>query len=412
MRRIRPEISFLIVLVVILAGGAGLTWVNQNILVPLGGDQVYAPIWEASRVAMETRAADPYSAEAVRLSAMLLGEGGTPRFVYPYYSLVLFGPFARISPYSLSRAVWMTFNFFCAVGLAFTAVQLTRWRPGVWGTLFFVLFAFGRVEVIRALWLGNPALVISLIIAIAMLLVIRGRDVGAGILFGLTMIKPEMVALLLPFVLVWAVSKRRMSLVWSMLGVMVVLVAGSLVIAPQWLLNNYMALLDFYQAGFPASPAAFVWVWTPDAGPWAMGLPAVLLAGVMLISWWAALGRDERWFLWTAALTLVITQLIGLPTSLSSQVVLVIPFVLVFSVWAQRWPRQGRQLSQVVMALILNAEWGLFWLTMGGDLAGRPADVFWFLMPVTALVLLYWVRYWALSSIQLRTGHLEALRRL
>jgi len=412
LRRSRPEISFLIVLVLILAGGAGLTWVNQNMLVPLGGDQVYAPIWEASRVAMEARGADPYSLNAVQRSVLLLGEGSAPRFVYPYYSLLLFGPFARISPYSLSRAVWMTFSFFCAVGLAFTAVQLTRWRPGVMGILFFVLFAFGRVEMIRALLLGNPALVISLMIAVAMLLLIRERDVGAGILFGLTIIKPPMVALLLPFVLVWAVSKRRMGLVWSMLGVIVVLLAGSLVIYPEWLLLNYLALLDFFQAGFPASPAAFMWVWLPDAGPWAMGSVFILLAGLMLISWWGALGRDERWFLWTAALTLVITHLIGLPTSLSSHVVLVIPFTLVFSVWAQRWPQQGRQLSLVVMGLLLIAEWGLFWLTMNGDLAGCPGDVFWFLMPVTALVLLYWVRYWALASIQLRTGHLEALRRL
>ena len=30
LRRVRPELLFLIVLILILAGGAGLTWVNQQ----------------------------------------------------------------------------------------------------------------------------------------------------------------------------------------------------------------------------------------------------------------------------------------------------------------------------------------------------------------------------------------------
>jgi hypothetical protein len=408
----RPDILFLIVLVLIVALGVLLVIFTQQVIVPRGGDQVYAPIWEASRAAMRQRGANPYSPDSVRRASQLLGEGSQPRFLYPYYSLILFGPFAQITPYSLSRAVWMVVCFACALGLAVSAVELTRWRPGVVGGLFFVLFAFGRVEMVRALLLGNPALVVSLLVAIGMIMVIQKHDVGAGIFFGLAVIKPTMVALLLPFVLVWAVSRRRMRLVVSMVAMIVLLVAGSFFVYSDWLTMNYLAFLDYYQASFPASPAAFVWTWLPGAGPWAMGVTAILLAGVMLISWWGALGKDERWFLWTSALTIVITNLIGLPTSISDHVLLIIPFTLAFSVWSQRWPGQGNHLSLLIMGIILGAEWSLVWFEMSGDLSGRPAGIFWFLMPLTALVLLYWVRYWALDSIQLRTRHLEALRKL
>ncbi|MBN2043597.1 MAG: DUF2029 domain-containing protein [Anaerolineales bacterium] len=412
MRTRRPDIMFLIVLILIIAMGAILVVFNQRVIVPLGGDQVYAPIWEASRAAMRSPGANPYSLEAVSRASLLMGEGTVPRFLYPYYSLMLFGPFAQITPYSLSRAVWMTVCLACAVGLAASAVQLTRWRPGALAGIMFAVFALGRVEVVRALLLGNPSLVISLLAAMAMLMVVEKIDVGAGVLFGLTMIKPTMVALLLPFVLVWAVSQRRMRLVASLMVTITVLVAASFFIYPDWLGGNYAAFLGYYQASFPSSPAAYVWSWIPGAGPWAMGVTAILLAGLMLISWWGALGKDERWFLWTAALTLTITNLLGVPVSVSDHVLLLIPFALAFSVWSQRWPGQGNQLSLFIMAVILGAEWALFWFEMGGDFWGRPADIFWFLSPLTALVLLYWVRYWALDSIQLRTRHLEALRKL
>ena len=199
-----------------------------------------------------------------------------------------------------------------------------------------------------------------------MLLVVRGKDVGAGILFGLTIIKPQMVALLLPFVLALGglQTSDAAGVEYAGNGDRCCLLVPRL-IYPGWIPMNYLALLDFYEAGFPASPAAFLWAWLPGAGPWAMGVAAFILAGLLLILWWMALGKDERWFLWTAALTIVITNLVGLPTSISNHVLLIIPFALVFSVWTQRWPEKGQQLSLFMMGVILGTEWGLIWLRWG-----------------------------------------------
>jgi len=163
---------------------------------------------------------------------------------------------------------------------------------------------------------------------------------------------------------------------------------------------------------FPSSPGAVLWTWLPNSGPKVMAFFAFGLGFWLVVEWWQSFGKNVRWFLWTAAFTIGISNLIGLPVSLSDHVLLIVPLVLVVSTWVQRWKVNGERLAAVVMALILSVGWGLAWSVQEGSLTSVPAPVMFFFTPVVALILLYWARYWALNSIQLKSKHIEALRRL
>lgn len=412
MRRRRPDLLFLFIILAILLAAGGLTIFNQQVLVPMGGDQVFAPIWDGARIASGGDG-NPYSASSMSLSRVLLGDDyGEPLFLYPYYSLILFGPISEIAPYSLARAIWISVVMMCMVGLVFTALVLTRWRPKPGMVLAFLLFALGQFHSVRAVFLGSPAIVVGLLVALGLLMVVREQYGVAGVFFGLSIIKPDLVILLIPFVLIWGVSKRQMGLVFSILITGGLLVGGAFYFFPQWLLFNYVQFLEYFEQSFPASANAVVWRWLPGHNPRVMVVIAVVLGLWLMLEWWRAFGKDSRYFLWAAALTLVFTNLIGVPTTLSNFVPLIIPLTLAFSTWVQRWRTTGVQITLVVMALLLGLEWGLSWLTMRADLAGQPTGVLLLIYPVVILVLLYWVRYWSLNSIQMRTEHLEALRRL
>jgi hypothetical protein len=403
---------FLGVIIAVLLLAAVMIWINLNILVPSGGDEIFAPLWEATRYAVEGYGS-PYAPGAVARTSILLDDSRLPpHFVYPYYTIPIFAPFALIGSYSLARAVWMTVMLACLVGLTFTALAFTRWRPRGFTVLFYLVFSFGSVPAVRAFYLGNPALLAALLVALGLLMVIQKRYGSAGVLFGLSIIKPQMVVFLLVFVLLWAVSRRHLQLVWSMSFTVIVLVAGSILAAPTWLIANYYQMLEFFRETFPASFAAAVWVWLPTSGPWAMGMTAAALFLWLLVEWWRALSKDERWFLWTASLTLTISHLIGLPSSISNQVILIIPLALVFSLWSQRFQPAGNTLSVVVMITIAGGGWLAYWLTMGANFSNQASTLMLSLRPFVSLLLLYWMRYWALNSVRLKVSHLEALRRL
>lgn len=412
MRTRRPDLMFLILFVLILAAAGGFTYLNQQLIVRQGGNEVFAPIWEGARSAA-TRGENPYTGDAVARSAILLDdESRPPRFLYPYYSLVLFAPIASIPQYSLARAVWMTLTTAAMVGLAFVSLVLTRWRPRALEMLVFLLFAFGGFHVVRAVFLGSPAVLVALLVALGLLLVVREQYGLSGIFFGLSIIKPEMVVLLLPFTLLWAISHRRMGMVWTMLGTILILLGGSLYFFPQWILFNYYQMLAYLRESFPASPSAVIWTWLPQIGPGIMAVLAIALGLWLLVEWWQALGKDSRWFLWAAGLTIVFTNLIGVPTSISNHVLLLVPLTLVFSTWTQRWKVAGARLAVAAMVLLAALEWWVAWRTMEADLTAASSNAMLFYLPVAALLLMYWVRYWALSSVRLKVDHLEALRRL
>lgn len=413
MRTQRPDLTFFGVVIVIILLAVGLTWVNQTYIVPLGGNEVFAPIWDAARNANTLQGGNPYLPEAVARANILLADSPTPvRFVYPYYSLILFGPISLLSPYSLARAVWMTLVALCAIGLAFTGLVVTRWRPNFGMIMLYLAFSLGSYHAVRAMFLGNPAVVVALLVAVGLLLVTREQYGLAGIFLGLSIIKPQMVVLLLPFVLIWAVSIRRMGLVVSLVVTVSVLAGGAFYVFPQWFTYNYNQLLSFFLESFPSSAAGVIWTWLPNSGPKVMAFIAIGLGLWLLLEWWQAFGKDVRWFLWTSALTIVMSNLIGVPTSLSDHILLILPFVLVLSTWVQRWKVNGERLAAVVMALILLLEWGLAWLSMEASLTSTAAPVMYFFSPLLALILLYWVRYWALNSMRMRVRHIEALRKL
>ncbi|HKJ26767.1 MAG TPA: glycosyltransferase family 87 protein [Anaerolineales bacterium] len=400
----------MILLVLLLA--VGVTWFNYNFLVPLGGDEVFAPIWEASQLVLEDNG-NPYTPQAVERSSILLSDSpNPPRFLYPYYSIPVFAPFAMITSYSMARAVWMTVMFGCLVGLIFTALALTRWQPHAFIMLVYLVFALGSIASVRAFFLGNPALLASIFVGFGLLLVVQERYGAAGVFFGLSIIKPQMVFLLLVFVLLWAVSKRYLQMAGSMVLTVLILVGGAVAVSPIWFVYYYYDLLEFFKETFPASFAAAVWAWLPDVGPLAMGLAALGLFIWLLVEWWRALGKDSRWFLWTASLTLTVSCLVGLPSSISNQVVLLVPLALVFSLWSQRFQGQGNTLSVVVMILLLGIDWLAYGLTVGFDLSAPANLLMLILRPAAVLLLLYWVRYWALNSVRLKVSHLEAYRRL
>lgn len=412
MRTRRPDLTFLILFIVILAAAAGLTWLNREVIVRMGGNEVFAPIWEGARSAT-SRGENPYTDDAVARSRILLDDTTRPpRFLYPYFSLILFGPVSAISPYSLARAVWMTLTAVCMVGLAFIGLVLTRWRPGTAVMAIFLLFSLGNFHTLRAIFLGNPAVVVALLVAVGLLLVVREQYGLAGIFFGLSIIKPEMVVLLLPFALLWAVSQRQLGMVWTMMGTILILLGGSIYFFPQWILFNYLQFLAYLKESFPASPTAVIWRWLPGIGPGIIAILGIAMGVWLLVEWWQTFGKDSRWFLWAAGLTIVFTNLIGIPTSISNHALLLVPLALVFSTLVQRWKVAGVRLSVGIMVVLAGLEWLLAWQTMDADMTAVSSEAMLFFLPLATLALMYWVRYWALSSVRLKVDHLEALRRL
>lgn len=274
----------------------------------------------------------------------------------------------------------------------------------------------GWVFLFSALWYhsirpiinGNASVVIALLITLAFLTIRVEQDALAGFFLAFATIKPQMVVLLIPFVLLWAFSHRRWTLINSIIANLVILVVIGYLLEPTWIIENLRQIVAYPEYTLPGSPGAIWAHWLPGVGSQMGWVLTVFMAGMLLWEWRAAWGQDFQWFLWTACLTLTATNLVGVRTATANYIALLPAVLLVFSVWDARWGRLGRWLV-ILSSLLLFA--GLWWLFLATVQVGdQPIQnpIMFFPLPFFLLVGLYWVRYWALHS---STPLLDQMRR-
>lgn len=385
-----------IVFALLLAGGS--TWANYQYASQTETVDAFAPVWSAARQVI-TDQTNPYDLDALRY---YFPEGTDPnsRFVYPFYGMLLFLPFGAISSYPVAKAIWMILLMASFLTVTFGALSLTRWNPPVKILGAVLVFSLAGYPTIRGIYTGNPALMVAMLITLGLRMVILGRSHAAGVLFGLTILKPTMVALLFPYILLYGVSQRDGKLIRSTLVTSGILLLGAFLVYPGWFVQNFAQVVLLYNETFPASISAVISSWLP--GNRFMILSAVLVGLWVVVAWWQSLGKGSRWFLWTAALTLALTELIGIPSSTPNYVVFMIPLLLSFSILEQRWTAGGSILVLLLMVTILLVTWGPFLLISAANPGYPEPRIMLFMLPLIAIGLLYWVRYWALTSVRMQ----------
>ena len=251
MRARRPDLTFLGTLIIFLLLVFGLYKFNYQFAQNDSEGMGFASRWIGSRLTI-LEGENPYSPETRDRIQRFVYDGRLAwshenpyLFVYPYYAIAAFSPTAYFADYSEARAIWITLLGVGMVGVAFASLELTRWKPSRVVMGAYVLFALANYHAIRGVYNGNLAILAALCLTLAFLNIQKGRDVSAGIFLGLAILKPQMVILLWVFVLLWAVSRRRKKLAFSMTITPIILMIISSRFQPGWF-NQYIAQISEY----------------------------------------------------------------------------------------------------------------------------------------------------------------------
>ncbi|MCZ7553228.1 MAG: DUF2029 domain-containing protein [Anaerolineales bacterium] len=238
----KPTLHYLTIALLAILGIAtlaSLIWVNYQYSVQNPGGSDFLPRWVGTREFI-MKGQSPYSEETTReIQQRFYGRPARPDedqalFVYPFYSIFVFAPFALIPDFNLARAVWMTVLEVSIILIAIMGISFSRWKlsPAMLGAL--LAFAILWYYSIRPLINSNASILVGLFIAGAILAIRAEQDSWAGLLLALATIKPQVVALLILFVLIWSVSERRYIIVWSFLGNLALMIAVTSLLIPDW----------------------------------------------------------------------------------------------------------------------------------------------------------------------------------
>lgn len=403
-----------ILIVLALAALVGLTVFNYRFAVQNPGGNDFLVHWFGTRKWLQEDVSPYDESVSLALQQMIYGHPADPAkgedknyVVYPLYSVLFIAPFSLLE-YTLARALWMTVLEVCLVGLVLVSLRLTRWRTPLWMTALLVVFSLTWYHGMRTLILGQFAGVNALMIALGLYFIALRQDVPAGVFLALATIKPNMVALLIPFLLLWALSRGRFRFIFATLGTLSLLVVGAMALMPDWPLQWVLRVIEYprYTAYIGIdSPLSYLAGLTPAIQQTLNGALHVALGLYLLAEWVQAWGKDERRMLWVAALTMVVTNLVAYRTATPNYLMLMPVLFLIFSVWEQRWKFLGRLMVLLSLLLLLVGLWVLFAATVQGN---QEAPVMYLPVPYLCLVGLWWVRWWAIQPPRLMLEEIAA----
>jgi hypothetical protein len=323
------------------------------------GDDFY-PIWLTSRL-WRPEDHDLYSPEMTRqIQTGLFGRTLDARnpadpsvdyrqFAYPAFTELLLWPTASLEFPQLRVVLALLLSILTALSL-WLWLRALNWRIHPLWFAVLAMLALCNYQVLEALFAEQPGLIVGFSLASAALAIRRNRLLLAGVLLGLTLIKPQMTLLALVYLVLWSLSdRRRIRLFVGLIGVTALLFAASLWIWPRWLGQWGRVLLGYHRY---ATPPLITVLLGSGLGPYIGPVAIVALLGVGAgLAWKNRRASHESLNFWlTLSLLLAITSVTLLPGQAIYDHVILLPGIfLLLRYW--RMLREAGRLPRTLLAI-------------------------------------------------------------
>ena len=390
-------LPFLIILALV-----GATFINLRLASAFKLQDDFAPRWMAAREWMQT-GASPYSDSTHNATLELLKTNGNEpaglsqgRFFDPAWYVIFYLPISFL-PYTIARAIWMTFIELSLVLSVFISIRLAGLKLTIPETLlmsFLVLIFYPFFKTVLTISVNTPYVFLSLL---AVYLAREKQGTIAGLLFACCLAMVPLSFFLVILFLIWLGARRDGSLAriyFSSLGFFIIV---SLILFPGWAAEWFSTFLRLFpDLSWVRTPLMVVGSLFPGASAQiAIALSLIVLV-MMLVEWYGIGEREGRGFHWKLMLTLTLLYLFNLTSEGIYLLWLFAPLFSVYKYLTEKWRVSGRIISWVTYLALIFIHWRRFQLTQNW-LPEESALVI-LLLPIITIVGLQWFRWWATVS--------------
>lgn len=366
-----------------------------------GGEWLFLR-WSGARAFLVEKI-EPYSSEiAKRTQEVAYGRiAFSSEYIYvlndPFFVVLLYSPFALVRDFTLVRGVWMLLSEITLFVTALLALNLCEWEPPRWLYIFLLGFGIFNYFSLNALATATPTVMIAFLCLCILVALRRHSDELAGVLLSLIAYQWEVTGLFFLFILFLVFAHHRWGVLAGLGMSLFVLLVVSFMIRPDWGLPYLRAVLADWYRGANFTFGRILSTWNPNL-PISIGSIISIILGIALfIEWLGSVNAPFRRIVWTAALSLAATPLIGFAIFPSNHVVLLLPFILILALVWERWQRRRVFFIILISFLVLGISFGLYFRSVY-IYDPLVVDLMSALPPVAAILGLYWMRWWVLRS--------------
>ena len=400
-----PSLNTIILFIFSIGLVIGVAWgIFQFVKTNVSGEGFFIQ-WISLR-SLVADGINPYSGEVTsRIQETVkyensFAQGNPPRYTSPLYSGLVIFLFALIENNLIAHTLWLTAQLIAIFILLILSLKLTSWKPA-----WYIFFIFSLITVfsyhVLIPWLdGGISIWAALFLLVAFLAIRNNWNEVGGIFLGLATIQPQMTILVIVFALLWIASqKKRLLVVWFFMTLIFLFIIG-LFLDPDWIMHYLRLLYNFSENFPPGNPGMLFRELWPGLGKQLGWLMTGVSGIILIIEWLIAFKKGFRWFLWTACLTIVISQWIGIPTIPGNFTGLILPLFLVSAMLTERWPQRGQWMAVLISAVLFVWEWVLLYNDLYSSEPTMQLNLI-IPLPLILLIGLFWVRWWAIKPKRL-----------
>jgi hypothetical protein len=330
------------------------------------GDDFY-PVWFTSRES-QLGYHDIYSYDTTRqIQIGLFGRPVDPhrrsdppidyrQYSYPAFTNLILWPSALLGFPQLRMVLTLLLPTLTALSI-WMWLKALRWKIHPMWVATIIVLTLCTYQLLEAFFALQPGLFVGFFLAAAALAIRSNRLMLSGSLCSLTLIKPQVTALAIGFLLLWSLSDRTRARFWQgFLATTTALMIGSLWIWPHWV-GEWIAVLRGYRSY--ARPALVNLVLGSTFPKYTAAIVIALVLIVSLVLMWKARQFDQRtakfWF--ALSLLLALTTITLLPGQAMYDHFILIPGILLLL----RHRAQFHAKGPVPRILLLIGAVVLFW---------------------------------------------------
>ncbi len=324
----------------------------------------FYPIWLTSRECLPQRR-DPYTSEVTReIQTGLFGRAFGPlhsddpspdyrAFSYPAF-VDFFGAWLAWLPFPVARIILAILLPVCVVASVRLWSRTMAWRASPIVLIIFTVFALSSYPGLEALYAQQFGLIVALLLSAGAAALVANRLGLAGCLLALATAKPQMSALLILYLLLWALAnwKEHWRFAASFTATLTALIFSAWLVWPHWIAGWLQVLRNYRNY---SRPPLLGYLFGHSTGVLLIGLA---LAGSVGLAWRTrrVLSASPQFAL-TVGLLLAVTTVTLLPEhAVYDHVVLLPGIMLILRFWDELWAR-----GNVVRCMLALAAGALFW---------------------------------------------------
>lgn len=209
------------------------------------------------------------------------GDPKDQRFAYPVYVVFFLAPTIHL-PFEIVRRGFSWVLLGLTVATIPLWLRVLQWSLPLWVQGSLIVLTIGSLPVMQGLKLQQMTLLVAALVAIGLALLASDRPIAAGIALALATIKPQLVWLLLFWLMIWTLADWRRRYRWavSFLFTMAILCAASEWYLPHWIPSFFQAMREY--------PTYTDAVSTFDKllpSPWGWMARALAIAATVYVGW-------------------------------------------------------------------------------------------------------------------------------